>query len=237
MRFSSLGRFGAAVLLGAFAAFAPLAAQAAAPHTLTVNGVGEVSAAPDQAQLSAGVATVAPTADAALADNARKMKAVFAALVKLGVPERAIQTSNFSIQPQYANNTNNDGSQPRIIGYQVSNQVDVTLDDAKKLGAVIDALVGAGANQINSVGFGFKDPAALQTRSREAAIADARARAQTYAKAAGVTLGGVLSIDEAGGEPRAYRDLQFRVASAPETPTAAGELSVSVNVTVVFEIR
>jgi hypothetical protein len=162
---------------------------------------------------------------------------VFAVLKTLGVPERAIQTSNFSVQPQYANNSGNDGAPPRITGYQVSNQVDVTLDDSRKLGAVIDALVGAGANQINSVSYGFRDPAALQTKARIAAIADARAHAQTYAKAAGVTLGGVVSIDEGGGQGTRFRDLQFHVASVRETPTAPGEESITDNVTVVFEIH
>ncbi len=108
------------------------------------------------------------------------------------MPTRAIQTSNFSVQPQYAQNAGN--GPERITGYQVSNQVDVTLDDTKKLGPALDALVGAGANQINSVGFDIADPAALQTAAREAAAADALKRAQTYAHAAGVTVGPVLSI-------------------------------------------
>lgn len=237
MGFSGIGRLCAAAAFATVVALAAPAAMADPTHTITVSGTGEVNAVPDQAQLSAGVTTVAATADAALADNARKMTTVFTALKKLGVPERSIQTSGFNVQPVYADDSGRGDRQPRITGYRVSNQVDVMLDDSRKLGAAIDALVGAGANQINSVSFAIKDNATLLTRAREAAIADARARAQTYAKAAGVMLGGVVSIDENGSNQNAFRDLQFRVAAAPATPTAAGELGVSVNVTVVFEIH
>ena len=239
MRFSSLSRLGAAALLCAFAALAPLAAHAdPSPRTITVSGEGTISGTPDQAQLSAGVATAAPTAQAALAENARKMTAVFDALKQMGVPERAIQTSNFSVQPQYA--TNARGEQGRITGYQVSNQVDVTLDDTKKLGPALDTLIAAGANQIDSVGFGIKNPEALRTKAREAAIADARSRAETYARAAGVAVGGVLSIADNGGSmpmPMNRIRAMAGLVAPTETPTAAGEMSVTANVTVVFEIK
>jgi uncharacterized protein len=212
-------------------------AQADPARTITVSGLGEVHGAPDQAQLSAGVATVAPTADAALAANARKMTGVFDALKRMGVPERAIQTSNFSVQPQYADNPR--GGLQSITGYQVSNEVDVTLDDTKKLGPALDALVGAGANQINAVGFGIKDPHALLTTAREAAIADARARAETYARAAGANIGGVVSIQENGGGEIASMDgfkAKAMTIRAP-TPVAAGEMDVTANVTVTFELK
>jgi len=213
-----------------------LPALAADPaHTITVNGQGEARGVPDRAELSAGVSTVAPTANAALAENARKMNAVFDALKLLGVPERAIQTSNFSVQPQYADTTRGNGA-PRITGYQVTNNVDVTLDDTRKLGAVLDTLVTAGANQINTVGFDISDPAALQARAREAAMADARTRAQTYARAGGADLGPVVSIQETGGEePRPM--LRAMAGLAAPTPTAAGELAVTANVSVVFELK
>jgi len=212
-------------------------AQADPARTITVSGLGEAHGAPDQAQLSAGVATVAPTADAALAANARKMTSVFDALKRMGVPERAIQTANFSVQPQYADNPR--GGVQSITGYQVSNEVDVTLDDTKKLGPALDALVGAGANQINSVGFDIKDSHALLTAAREAAIGDARARAETYAHAAGVSVGGVVSIQENGGgeiAPMGKAMMVMRGARAP-TPVAAGEMDVTANVTVTFELK
>jgi uncharacterized protein len=205
------------------------------PRTISVTGQGEASAVPDQAMLSAGVTTIAHTADAALADNARKMTAVFAALKAAGVPERAIQTSNFSVSPQYTNNNNED---QRITGYQVSNQVDVTLDDTNKLGPAIDALVAAGANQINSVNFGLRDNSALMTKARETAMADARQRAETLARAGNVGVGAVITISEGATEtprPVMYRVVAMK-AAAP-TPTAAGEESVSVTVSVTYELK
>jgi len=213
-------------------------ARAAEPHTIAVTGEGEARGVPDQARLSAGVTTVAPTAAEAVAENTRKMTAVFEALKGLGVPERAIQTSNFSIQPQYTPyNQNNSGLQ-KIVGYQVSNQVDVILDDTKKLGPALDALVAAGANQINSVSFSIRQADALEADARTAAVSDARRRAETYAKAAGVTLGPVVSIQEGTAEtPRPMYRMAVAAQASPSTPTAAGEQSVTATVSVVFEIR
>ena len=236
MRRSSLRHVTGAAALAVLAAFAPFAVQANPLHTIAVSGSGDATAVPDQAQLSAGVATVAVTADAALADNARKMTSVFAALTRLGVPARAIQTSNFSVQPQYAPNTN--GNPERITGYQVSNQVDVRLDDTRKLGPALDTLVASGANQINSVAYSIHDTAALLTTARQAAIADALNRAQTYARAAGTDIGGVISIQESGGDgPRVMFAARAMDRMAAPTPTAAGEMSVTASVSVTFELK
>ncbi len=234
-------RLAAVAGLCLIAALAPLAAAQAAdlPHTITVSGAGEVKGVPDQVQLSAGVTTTAVTAAAALAENARKMNGVFATLKRLGVPEKSIQTSNFSVSPQYPPYNQNATGPQHIVGYQVSNQVDVTLDDVKTLGPALDALVGSGANQINSVSFSIRDPAVLLAAAREAAIADAVKRAQTYTHAAGVSLGSVVSIQEGTIEtPRPMDRMALMAAPVSmATPTAAGEQSVTANVTVVFEIR
>jgi uncharacterized protein YggE len=228
----------AAILSGSLAALAPLSAMADPAHTITVSGSGEARGAPDQVQLSAGVTTAAPTAAAALAENAQTMTTVFDTLKRLGVPERAIQTTNFSVSPQYPPYNANNGGVQKIVGYQISNQVSVTLDDTKKLGRALDALVTAGANQINSVSFSIKDADALEAKAQADAVGNARTRAETYAKAAGVNLGGVVSISEGATEaPRPMYRMAAGLAAAPVTPTAAGEQSVTANVTVVFEIR
>jgi uncharacterized protein YggE len=235
-----MNRFHAAaigVIASALAAIAP--AQAAdTPRLLTVSGHGEVSGVPDQAQLSAGVTTTAKTAEEALAQNATQMNGVFAALKRLGVPERKIQTSNFSIQPQYPPyNQNNTGLQ-HIIGYTVSNQVSVTLDDVKKLGPAIDALVAAGANQVNDVSFTIDDTKSLVTKARIEAVADATDRANTYAKAAGVSLGNIVSISDADVMVQPPMPMRARAMVAQDkTPVAAGEESVSASVTIVWEIH
>jgi uncharacterized protein YggE len=237
MRFPS--RLAGVALWSALAVFAPLAAAHAAdsPPTISVSGSGEVRGVPNQAQLSAGVATTAATADAALVENARKMTAVFDALKTMGVPENAIQTSNFAVSPQYSTDNQNASRPQRIIGYQVSNQVDVLLDDTKKLGPALDALVGAGANQVNSVGFSIRDPNALLTSAREAAVADAMTRARTYAKAAGVMLGPILSIQDGGSNEPSDALRMVRLAGVMRTPTAAGEQSITASVSRVFAIK
>ena len=222
-------------------ALAPVSAAFAdaAPRTITVSGAGEARAVPDQAQLSAGVTTTAKTAAAALAENARKMTGVFDALKRLGVPDKHIQTSNFSIQPQYPPYNPNATGLQLIVGYTVSNQVDATLDDVKTLGPSLDALVAAGANQINSVAFSIRDQDSLLAAARAGAIGDAIKRARTYAKAAGVALGPVISISEWVSEATSAESgvvVTAMKAEAP-TPTAAGERGIKANVSMVFEIR
>jgi uncharacterized protein YggE len=187
------------------------------------------------AQISAGVTTSAATAAQALAANSVRMKGVFAALEKLGVPEKNIQTTNFFVSPQYTNGENNNPR--RLTGYQVNNEVSVRLNDIGKLGTTLDALVTAGANQMNGISFSIQNSAPLLERARTDAMADARARAETYAKAAGVSLGAILSITEGGNEaPRPMYRVTASFAAAPP-PVAAGEQSVAADVSVVWEIR
>jgi uncharacterized protein len=204
-------------------------------RTLAMTGHGEMRAAPDMAQVSAGVTSNAVTAAQALAANSSRMKSVFAALEKMGVPEKNIQTSGFSVSPQYTNGDNNNAR--RLTGYQVSNEVSVRLDDVGKLGTALDALVTAGANQMNGISFSIQNPAPVLEKARVQAIADARARAETYARAAGVSLGPILSISEGGGDvPRPmYRVMAM--AADRSVPVAAGEQSVTADVSVVWEIH
>jgi uncharacterized protein YggE len=228
---------------GFFAALALVASLSSAfgqtsSRTITMSGQGEVRAAPDMVTLSAGATSEAPTAAAALAANSARMQAVFAALKKLGVADKDMQTANFSISPQMSNG--GAGNQaPHITGYQARNQVRVQLNDISKLGAALDALVTAGANQMNGIDFGFKDDAPLMAEARAGAVAQARAKAETYAKAAGVSLGPILSIGENGyqGPRPLYNMEQVVVTASRAAPVAAGEESVTAQVSIVWEIR
>jgi uncharacterized protein YggE len=203
-------------------------------RTLAMTGHGEIRSAPDMAQITAGVATTAPTAAQALSANSARMNGVFSALEKLGVPQKNIQTANFFVSPQYSNGDNN--TPRRLTGYQVNNDVTARIEDVSKLGAALDALVTAGANQINGVSFSIQNNAPLLEKARAQAIADARARAETYAKAAGVTLGPILSISEGGGEA-VPRPMYRMAAMAAETRIAPGEQSITADVSVVWEIH
>jgi hypothetical protein len=228
-----------ALAVPAFAADQPT--QHSLPRTLSVSGTGEVKSAPDESNLSAGVTTQATTAAQALAANSRAMNAVFATLKRLGIPDKDIQTSDFSVQPQYQTCKPGTSCQPRIVGYQVSNTVDVMVEDLDKTGAVLDALVSSGSNQIGGISFSIHDPKPLLRNARAAAVADAIDRAQTYAKAAGITLGPILSIQEDGSEaPRPesrYRMMATNSLVAAPPPVAGGQESVSVNVTITWQIK
>ena len=213
----------------------PAVAQTMAPRTLTMTGTGSAKAMPDIADISAGVTSDAPTAAAALAANSASMNRIFAALDRAGVARRNVQTSNFNISPTYTNRTPAD-TQQRLTGYRVNNEVHVILEDIAKVGATLDALVAAGANQMNGLNFTIKDPAPLLARARTDAVADAKLRAQQYAAAAGVALGPIQALSEGGGEAPRPMYRVMAMAAAP-TPIAAGEESVNASVTIVWEIR
>jgi uncharacterized protein YggE len=216
----------------ALTALLALPAWAAAPRTISITGHGEARGRPDVALIQAGVVTDAPTAAAALSANSTRMNTVFAALKKLGVADRNIQTSGFSVFPQYENNNTH-----RITGYQVSNTVSVRLEDVNRTGPTLDALVAAGANQMNRIGFDIAKPEPLLDQARADAVADARHRAQVYAKAAGLTLGSIQSISENGAFAPPRPMYRMAMTAADATPVAPGEETLSANVTMVWEIH
>jgi uncharacterized protein YggE len=216
----------------ALTALLALPAGAADLRTIAMTGHGEARGRPDLATIQAGVITIAPTAAAALSANSTHMNAVFAALKKLGVPDRNIQTSGFSVFPQY------DSSNPRrLTGYQVSNTVSVRLEDVNRAGPALDALVAAGANQMYGIGFDIAKPEPLLDQARADAVADARHRAQVYAKAAGLTLGSIQSISENGASAQPRPMYRMAAMAADATPVAPGEETLSANVTIVWEIH
>lgn len=223
-----------ALALALGAAPQPAAAQAAPPRIITMTGHGEAHATPDTAMLSAGVSAQAPIAAAALAANTTRMQAVIAALKKLGISDKDVQTSNFSVSPQYFRGN---GEAPRITGYQANNQVEVRLEDVSKLGAALDALVTAGANQMNGVSFSIRDDAALLAQARAAAVADARLKANTFSKAAGVTLGSILSIGEQAATALVPEFSVQAVNATRSVPVALGEQGISADVTIIWEIK
>lgn len=198
---------------------------------ITVTGEGEATAVPDIATLSIGVETEAATPGEALSDNAARMTRVISQLQDAGIADKDLQTSQLGIWPVFA-----DRQQPqKTVGYRVSNQLSVTIRDIDRLGALLDAAVADGANRVNGPTFGIGDPAPLLTAARKAAVQDAIAKAALYAEAAGVELGDILSISEAGGGPVFPRHARAQ-AMAAETPIAAGESTVTASVTITFEL-
>ncbi|HSC19033.1 MAG TPA: SIMPL domain-containing protein [Rhizomicrobium sp.] len=201
---------------------------------LTVSGKAEVKAKPDQATLSAGVVTEGKTAAAALAANSRAMNAVFDTLKRLGIPDRGIQTSEISVQPQYPNDSR---APRRITGYQASNSVTVTLDNIEKLGSALDALVSSGANSLGDISFGLRDPRPLESQARADAVRDAAQKAEGMARAAGVSLGPIVAINEGETSQPVPMRRMAPMALAEATPVAAGQETITATVTISWEIR
>jgi uncharacterized protein YggE len=213
---------------------APASAQEPTQPRITVTGEASISVEPDVAQLRAGVVTDAKTAREAAEANSRTMNAVMAAVRALGIAERDVQTSRYSIQPTY------EPARPqrdRISGFQATNSVTLKIRQIDKLGEIIDRLAVAGANSMGGVEFLVSDPSKQLDEARKQAIADARRRAELYASAAGVALGGVFSITEQSvGMPFPPMPMG-RAAAAPETPIAPGERTLRLAVTVTFDLR
>lgn len=233
---TSLRAISAALLMIAALPVPALAADNAPPQrTIIVTGEGEVLGKPDQARVVAAVVNQAPTADAAAQENATAMNRVLSAISAVGIPPNKIQTSNYSVQPQYSSVTAS--TNRNITGYQVTNELTITVDDLSKLGAISDTLVRNGANQLGGVAFTIADPKPLTDRARTAAVNDARAKAQTLAEAAGVRLGPLLSIQEGPGVFRPTPFAAPRALEAASTPIAIGEQPIIVAVTLTYAIQ
>ena len=230
----------AAVLALAPSAFAQIDAgsrgAAFQATTLSISAYGEVKTAPDQASITLGVQTSAATAAQAMADNAQRMSQVTAALRRQGVADKDIQTSNISLSAQYDYEQN---KSPRLTGYQASNEVTIIVDDLRKLGPAIDAVTAAGANQINGVAFGLKDPQAAEDQARLKAVQALQAKAQLYASAAGYRIGRLVNLSEGGGSqavPYAPKMVAMAAVRQAPTPVEAGELTVRADVSGLYEL-
>jgi len=251
MKRLTLPLFAAAALAAGIAQ--PASAQTVTPvpvltagnTLLTVSARGSSTRTPDMAMFSAGVTTQGATASEALSQNSKQMAAAIAALKRHGIADRDIQTSNLSINPVWAQPKRlPDGSYEdapqRIVGYQASNTVSVRSRKLDDMGKVIDSLVSAGANQVNGPNFALSEPAAAEDEARVAAIKAARARADLYARAAGLRVVRIVSIAEGGGYsppmPVMYAKVAMDAAAPPPPPVAAGELETGIDLNVSFEL-
>ena len=202
---------------------------------IIVNGEGTVAASPDMATVFVGVSRQARRAEQALGDASKAAAAVLARLKAEGIETRDIQTRNIALSPQYARS--NDGSAPRVTGYVASNDLVVRVRDFDRLGAVLDAIVEDGANAMNGLAFDIQKRGDLEQIARAGAVTDARSRAEVLADAAGVTLGDVLSISEAGGGAMPFAaDRGMLMEARSAVPIAGGEIDIRAQVTMVFAI-
>jgi hypothetical protein len=218
----------------ALAAEPPASGAASRPTTLTLSAAGEVQAAPDTARITLGVSVQAPDAAAAMRLSAARMAQVLAALKQQGLPERDIQTSDIGLNPQYVYDQ---GQPPKLTGYEARNDVILTVDDLGRLGPVLDAASAAGAAEIRGISFGFKAPKTAEDEARRRAVKALTAKAELYAQAEGLHLVRLQSLAETGGyQPGPPQPMFARAMAAPATPVEAGQLSVRVEVSAVYEM-
>lgn len=212
--------------------------------TLSITATGEVTRAPDIAYITAGVENEAKTAKEAMAANARSMTAVMKALKAAGVADKDVQTSNFSLNSRYdfvkdGKDSNAPGRQV-LAGYIVSNLVTAKVTKLDSLGSTLDALVSAGGNTVNDVRFALDNNKSARDEASRQAMQAAVQRANLYAEAAGYKVARIVSINESFQtfEPRPKAMMaRAMMADGPPPPMAAGELTFSTSVTVLFELK
>lgn len=226
---------------------APVAAQNVAVPVQTISGTrldvvatGEVTRVPDMARISTGVVTRAPTATAALQENAQRMAAVRAALKQAGIADRDIQTGSINLNPDYRHDER--GGMPTLIGYQAHHDVNIRFRDIRNAGKIIDALVAQGANQVHGPMLFIEKPEAALDEARTKAVANARQRAELYARALGKRVGRILSVSEAGANympPPPMMRMRGESAAMSVTGTGIepGEQVLAVSVSVSFELE
>jgi uncharacterized protein len=241
-------RLAMAAMIAAMAVPVMAQTQAGAPprqeaplEMISVAGEGRVKLTPDRVRFNVGVETTAATPSEALEQNNQKIKAVIDALRKAGAKSEEIQTSNFSIHPQFEYV---DNRRPRIIGYQVTNTVTVTRDVTSDSGRLLQAAVNAGVNQASGLSFFVADESPAREQGLLSAFADARAKAETLARAAGRTVGRAVAITEGGAPPVVVPQMYGRMAMASEAkmmdssvPVEQGQHELTFTVSVVFEMR
>jgi uncharacterized protein len=239
----------AALSVGGFAlasANAPRSAQpvaqaavaAGGDRSVTVVGIGKVTGKPDIARVTVGIETQAPSLQTAVDDNKAKMTVLLDTLKKLGLADKDIQTSNYSVYTERVSppTPGAEVSADQMI-YHVTNQVDVIVRDVNQLGDVLDKAVAAGANNIYGVNFSVEDTSKLEADARAKAVADAKSRAESLAQLNGVQLGEVLSVSEVIGGSAYPMDYGVKGMGGGGTPVQPGELEMSLSIQITYAVK
>lgn len=205
------------------------------PRTISVTGNGSATSPPDMATINTGVVTQGKNAADAMKANNEIMAKLMAALKAQKIPAKDIQTSDFSVSPQYARDDRG-RTQQEIVGYRVSNQVRVVIRNLPELGKVLDTLVSTGSNRVSGISFGITDSDGILNEARNNAIADARSKANLYAQALGIKVGKVVSVSESSViAPRPQFFARAAMADSA-VPIASGEQELTATIDVVFAI-
>jgi uncharacterized protein YggE len=205
---------------------------------LDINATGDVARVPDLATISAGVVSRAATATSAIQQTATRMARVREALRRAGIADRDIQTSNIGLNPDYVYATN---QPPRLSGYSASNQLTVRFHDIASTGKILDALVEQGANQISGPNLSIEHPEAALDEARAKAVAIGRARADLYARTAGMRVARIVSMSESGGyappPPMPPMVMMAERSQAADSKIDPGEQKLQISVSMTFELQ
>jgi len=205
------------------------------PRTISVTGNGSATSPPDMATINTGVVTQGKNAADAMKANNEIMAKLMAALKAQKIPAKDIQTSDFSVSPQYSRDDRG-RTQQEIVGYRVSNQVRVVIRNLPELGTVLDTLVSTGSNRVSGISFGITDSDGILNEARNNAIANARSKAKLYAQALGIKVGKVVSVSESSViAPRPQFFARAAMADSA-VPIASGEQELTATIDVVFAI-
>ena len=204
--------------------------------TIQVTGLGSVQAKPDMASISIGVSTEDANAQNAVTRNNASTAKVLSELESAQIEKKDLQTSNFSVYPQYRT----EGPDKRqVITYRASNMVTVTVRNLDKVGDILTKAVAAGSNQISGPNFSISEPEKYLAEARKKAVENAMAKAGVFAGAAGLKLGSILSMVEQSGATPVYapRSAAFSAAAAAPVPIEAGEESLQARILLIIELK
>lgn len=216
----------------------PLAGQAETEtRQIIVTGEGRVTAAPDMAVVTLGVSDQAPEAQTAMDSVSERVRAIFQTVTDYGVAPRDVQTTSLRLDPVWERRDQDEQGPPEIRGFVATNDITLRLRDMTSLGAILQDVLASGANRFNRISFTLSDPTSARNEARREAVRDARARAELYAEAAGVSLGALIELSENGGSaPRPMMLETARMASDSAMPIAGGELDIVSQVRMVYAI-
>ncbi|HRW03754.1 MAG TPA: SIMPL domain-containing protein [Caldilineaceae bacterium] len=239
-----------ATTLGSATAYAQDSTNAAvSTRTVSVSGSGQIHVRPDIAVVQVGVQTSAEEATAALNANNEQMQALIDALTKAGVAQDNIQTQTIQLQPQYpagagatppqpeAGSAQSTNTSPEITGYIATNTVEVQVNEIDNLGSLLDSVVAAGGNQINSIRFEISEANAALQQARETAWEDAQQKAEQLATLAGAELGDVLTISEFSRGPIPVAETSMAVRDTSAVPVQPGTQDVNVELQVTWQLQ
>lgn len=222
-----------AVIATLWAGAAPAAEIAGA--RLTVTGEGLVDSAPDMATITLGVSNEARTAAEAMSATSSAVATVLDQLAEDGLEGRDMQTRDLSLSPVWSNRASSTPEPPEVVGFRASNTVSIRVRELGALGGILDRTIQSGANTFHGLSFGLQDPVPAMDEARRAAVADALRKAELFAEAAGVTLGEIVELTEAGVASGPIPMARMSVA-AEAMPIAEGEVTTAATVSIVFAI-